>query len=373
MRRRLVEAVGLVLAGGLLAVAASELFLRLVRPQIFDIHPPGMYTEHPDLGYLLTPEFAGTIRRSEFAAPVRIGRGGLRGWEGGEKPAGSYRILVLGDSQTFGFGVRDEETLTARLGALLHASFPQREIEVLNAGVPGYGTADELAWLQLKGEELEPDLIIVQFLSVNDLLENRDPASSWAIVENGMLSARERAQSAASDSGDTFRRCQRYLKQRSHLWRLVSNTVGYWAIRLGWSADRAVLWGEDFSAEDAERGQRLLEQVADLATELGAQTLFLYTTGQAHVLTGSSATLASRRVLQAAAESTGVAWIDVSAELAKRADKLDLHYRKDGHWTPQGHAAVAEILADYLVATLFQGDGASHRDETRNLDGSAGN
>lgn len=373
MRRRLIEAVGLVLAGGLVGVAGSELFLRTLRPQIFDIHPPGMYTEHPELGYVLTPDFEGTIQRSEFATPVRIGGGGLRGWEAGDKAPGGYRILVLGDSQTFGFGVRDEETLTVRLGELLQARFPQRAIEVINAGVPGYGTADQLAWLKLRGEELQPDLIIVQFLSVNDLLENTEPASSWAIVDNGMLSARERTQNTAGDSGDTFRRWQRYLKQRSHLWRLVSNTVGYWAIRVGLSADRAVLWGEDFSAEEAELGERLLEELADVAAEQGARTLFLYTTGQAHVLTGSSATLASRKVLETAADSAGVPWIDVSAELAKRADKLDLHYKKDGHWTPQGHAAVAEVLADYLAATLFQSDRASQRDETRDLGGSAVN
>src|SRR5262245_30252165 len=58
------------------------------------------------------------------------------------KPAGVFRILVLGDSQLFGWGVGQEESFAPVLESLLAARDPHR-FEVLNAGVPGYNTVME--------------------------------------------------------------------------------------------------------------------------------------------------------------------------------------------------------------------------------------
>jgi hypothetical protein len=363
--RRLAEAVALVGISLLLASVGGELLLRFLRPQIFDIHPPGMYTEDPVLGYTLTPNFTGTIQRSEFTVPVRVGKGGLRSWEGGPKAADTFRILVLGDSQAFGFGVGDDQTFAAQLERLLAERHPGVSIEVINGGIPGYGTADQVAFLRARGAEIDPDLIVLQFLSVNDLKENRYPATTWAKIENGMLTAKQ-VDTSPEELVDVIWRWHRYLKLHSHLLRLLSDSVGYLTIRLGWSGSQDSLWGEDFTDEDAALGRSLLVEVAELGRELGADTLFLYTTGQAQVLDGTVDGLRSLEVVEAAAEASGATCIDVGTAMSRRSDRLDLYYRKDGHWTPQGHRAVAEIVIAHLEAarnTFEPGPGASFQAE----------
>jgi len=96
--------------------------------------------------------------------PIDINSKGLRDDEfSTQKPSGVYRILVLGDSITFGWGVRVEETYVQQLEHLLNASFPFRRFEVINAGVPAYDTGRELAFLKKEGLSYEPDLVIVGF------------------------------------------------------------------------------------------------------------------------------------------------------------------------------------------------------------------
>jgi hypothetical protein len=76
-----------------------------------------------------------------------------------------YRILVLGDSFVDGFSVSDYELFTA----LLEES--DRRLEVLNAGVGGYGTVQELLYLVSEGLKYGPDLVLLMFYD-NDLLDN---------------------------------------------------------------------------------------------------------------------------------------------------------------------------------------------------------
>jgi len=78
------------------------------------------------------------------------------------KPSGSFRVVGLGDSFTFGTGVREPDTYLAVL---------RRELggpEVLNLGVMGYSTANEVALLAARGPALEPDLVLIG-LVLNDI------------------------------------------------------------------------------------------------------------------------------------------------------------------------------------------------------------
>lgn len=315
--------------------------LRLAAPQNFGLHPVGMYREDPVVGYVLTPDFEGHFKRSEFHTPFVIGDSGLRGNKHRPKTPNTFRILVLGDSQAFGFGVTDDATFVSRLEALLTRRYPETDIQVLNGGVPGYGTADELAFFIKRGPELHPDLVVVQFLSVNDLQENRAPAATWAGVRDGILTARNSEQ---TPSPPAWAQAQRWLKLNSHLARLLLDSVGYLLTRVGLLGGVDALWGEDFTDDDAERGVALLREIAQRARQLGAPTLFLYTTGQAHVIEEEYEPLRSRTVIEDAAQLEGCSWIDATAELRKRSDRMDLYYPKDGHWTAAGHQAIAEIL-----------------------------
>ena len=81
------------------------------------------------------------------------------------KDPSTTRILMLGDSVTFGFGVAQHETTSAQLESLLNGS--GRRVEVLNAGVGNYNTAMQVeAYLQ-RQRSLGPDLVVLNFF-VND-------------------------------------------------------------------------------------------------------------------------------------------------------------------------------------------------------------
>ena len=71
------------------------------------------------------------------------------------------RLLFVGDSCTFGYGVRIEQTVPAQLQALLRSG-PQ-PVECINAGVPGYTLFQGWSWLVHYGFGLQPDLVLLQF------------------------------------------------------------------------------------------------------------------------------------------------------------------------------------------------------------------
>jgi lysophospholipase L1-like esterase len=98
----------------------------------------------------------------------RINAYGLRGRPVvATRPAGGLRVLCLGDSLTFGEGVLEQDAYPARLERLLAASMPGRPVEVINAGVQGYGTREEVAWYFLRGASLRPDVVTLGFF-LND-------------------------------------------------------------------------------------------------------------------------------------------------------------------------------------------------------------
>lgn len=80
---------------------------------------------------------------------------------------GGKRILMLGDSITFGWGVRLEETVSKRLERWLNNKIGRNRYEVINAGVGNTNTEMQVAYFLNEGKELSPDVIILNFF-IND-------------------------------------------------------------------------------------------------------------------------------------------------------------------------------------------------------------
>ncbi len=78
------------------------------------------------------------------------------------------RILGLGDSVMFGWGVKDDETYLAGLSGILNSVHPERSWEIINTAVPGYNTVMEVETLKEKGLAFKPDLVIIEYVG-NDL------------------------------------------------------------------------------------------------------------------------------------------------------------------------------------------------------------
>ena len=86
-----------------------------------------------------------------------------------DKPAGTLRVLALGDSHTQGYEVRQEATFAAVLERYLAKRGVQAE--VLNAGVSGFSTAEALAFLENEGYKYQPDVVVLGFYA-NDYEDN---------------------------------------------------------------------------------------------------------------------------------------------------------------------------------------------------------
>lgn len=84
-----------------------------------------------------------------------------------KKPSGTSRILILGDSVSFGHGVEDDETYSEQLEDLLSTS--EHPVDVINTGVPGNSPFQEFVDLE-RGLTFEPDIVVYQF-TLNDIVE----------------------------------------------------------------------------------------------------------------------------------------------------------------------------------------------------------
>ena len=84
-----------------------------------------------------------------------VNQAGFRDQERGPKTRA--RAIALGDSSVYGFGVDDSQTFTAQLERALGA-------DVINGGVPGYSSVQALNLMELRGYDLDPDLLIVSTL-----------------------------------------------------------------------------------------------------------------------------------------------------------------------------------------------------------------
>lgn len=103
-----------------------------------------------------------------MGVPVSINSLGLRDREYAEtKPAGKVRVLMLGDSVTFGWGVRIEDTPSKIVERRLNQGLSEPRYEVINAGVGNYNTVQEVTYFLERGQRLKPDVVVLNYF-IND-------------------------------------------------------------------------------------------------------------------------------------------------------------------------------------------------------------
>ena len=327
----------------LLMLAILEVTLRLLWPQIFLPHPQGMYSRDDDIGYVLTPDFDGEFRGAEFRVSVRTNNTGLRGIDLRPLAKNSVRILCLGDSFTWGWGVNDNETYPAELEKLLQIRYPRLDVQVLNAGVSGYGTDEELEFLKKRGADLKPDIVISQFFSGNDFDDNRHAASRSTEIRDGMLF---QIHQTVSQQQPAWLKTVNWLKQRSHLAHMVSNRIGYLAMGLGLLDELERPLSKYFTEEDGRRATDHLIEISKVAHNLGARMLFVFVPEKIQVLSRPQDPLRAAALVQEAAMIADVPSIDLTPELVKTENLDKLYFVQDAHWTSKGHKWMAQILSE---------------------------
>ncbi|MBI1397568.1 MAG: hypothetical protein GC151_16465 [Betaproteobacteria bacterium] len=230
---RLLNAVLLVasLAMSLLVVELVAREFYAPPPKVMDAFrasPTGNYRRDPLLGWM--PRESRHERHTQegsFDSTFTTNSHGLRNPEVAyEKPPGIRRIVVLGDSFAWGYGVNDEEVFSRRLESALHHT------EVINLGVVGYGTRQEFLYLQREGMKYHPDTVVVA-VCMNDFL--------W----KDYLRLHDSVRKPGAVVGETgwIHRVKKTLSEHSALYELLVTSVNTNKPLVNWLVDHHVKEG----------------------------------------------------------------------------------------------------------------------------------
>jgi hypothetical protein len=367
--RRVLPTLLLLLVSTVVALGLGEAFLRVFHPQTL-----GFSWWTPDGLQVHVPGRSGIYQRSEYRIPVHFNEMGFRGPEFAvPKPPDTFRILALGDSMVEGMQVREDQVLTTRIQQALADVSPH--VEVLNLGVSGYGTDDELDVLRRYGPELQPDLVLVFVTLGNDVRNNL--VQGHCSLDHGALACRPLERLSG------FKLWRKHLKnllathsQLYQLWRAFTDRRS-WALRApptddpGLDPEWAFLVDSQRDPEPAYQAKgvaltgALLAELRRVAAGLGAPTWVVLLPHREQVEAARWQALVARagagaqlvrdepqQALTRAADAAGIPVVldPLPALLAADARGEKSFFRIDGHIDAAGHALVAEQVVAALRA-----------------------
>lgn len=296
----------------------------------------------------------GWAGRPGAVAPMGTGRATLnaRGYRGRElplpKPGDRTRVVVLGDSIAFGYGVSDEQAFPHLL------TVRDNGLEAVNLGVEGYGPGQELLVLQREGLRDDPDVVVLAFCLRNDfvdailpvaLYDGVTPRPRFRLVEGSLVL--DDAAVRRSGAG----RALQTLSDHSHLFNRLS-----------------ALLPRPEGPEDVDWRQRKQEALRDedyalrltLALVMEMENVcrrrgvaFLVATFPNGLDYWMKPELADR--FHDSLKAAGVWVVDVGAHFrALGLTPQEIAIDRTGHLGPLGHAATSEIL-EREIASRFDG------------------
>jgi hypothetical protein len=159
----------LIIASIIVTIFISEIGLRIAGISYHQFHASDLLT-----GVKLRPNAEGLYRK-EGEAYVSINSDGLRDREHTKtKPANTIRIAVLGDSYAEALQVPVEKTFWSIMEKELNKcqQFSGKDVEVINFGVSGHGTTQELLTLRHRVWDYSPDIVVLTVTTGNDISDN---------------------------------------------------------------------------------------------------------------------------------------------------------------------------------------------------------
>jgi lysophospholipase L1-like esterase len=303
--------VGLMTYQERLVIDWSRLSVRMQTPPIYVEEPTHEITGYrylfdEELGWRNIPGWTA----STAGKKLTINSKGLRDREYAyEKPDGTRRILVLGDSFTWGYGVENDAIFTE----VLERRFAKEDQpwEVINSGVSGWGTDQEYLWFRREGIKYRPDLVIVAFYILND------PYNNIGSVQYGL------GKPVFTDT----------------------NLNGLNPPRL----NPGPLKEEVPGLSPLQMSAALLGAIARSCESIGARLVVMKF--GLHGTRPDPATLAFDRALAASIQSRpGVLFLDLDQECDARGHSFFkmIEGNDDGHWNAYGHKLVGEMLHEFL-------------------------
>lgn len=313
----------------------------------------------------LRPDFDAGYQTRIYNVHIGINSKGLRDEEVPyAKPAGTTRVLSVGDSFAFGLGVELEEAYCKVAQSELGAGW-----QVVNTGVPGWCTANELDFLVSEGFRYEPDIATLCLYADNDVREN-------SLIDTYKVDAAGRAVRRAPFQGymcyttrvgqpDTplvelmhRRRTSAkgdaapgpsWIVRNSNLYRLARRAVSRVAHR-----DRVAAmaqWAEVHGARQRPLTASLLAEFTRQCAERDIPTLILLMPGPGDAEASAQDDFCETlQDLTGPAEKLGAVVIDLAPAL-HRAGVRNVYHEGDFHINAAGHRIVGHLLAQALRKT----------------------
>lgn len=281
-----------------------------------------------------TADFRGYFTTKWMRTQVRHNHYDYRGAEFEEvKPAGVYRVAVLGDSFTYGNGLREDDRFSNLVGAALR----DRQVEVLNFGFPGNNWPEHVRTLEKRVLRLRPDFVLLQW-GTND------------IELDEHVAGRPKTPPLIGD-----RDWHEWLYARSALYTMLNAQWVRWQIRktMGDSYDHYLvrLYG-DPASEGARRADTLMRRFLELCRERGIGVgLVLFPDAAVSLGPDYPYQFMHDRVA-AICRETGVTCVDLLPAYRTVADRLSLWVTPlDAHPSPLAN----RLAASAILATFAPG------------------
>ena len=248
-------------------------------------------------------------------APFQTNSRGLRDREYElEKPAGTYRIAVVGDSFTMPSGVAVEDAYHSLLENRLNQREDGWRYEVLNFGVGGYSLRQYLGVLEHKALEYAPDLFLVGFCAETDHRRGLSP---------------ERLK------GPYRAKPKRHSLYHSFAWQRIQNLFGK-----GMPLSQG-LGTEPLEISEAEQAymERIFAGIAELGRRESVGIVVAYLSNRAR----------DPRMVREIAGANELAFVDVSRSFEGKPLEDYIIYRIDGHPNEAAHQIFADEIFDFLA------------------------
>lgn len=337
---------------------------------LFRRSSPPLYQSEPFAGYMNRPNLAFDHHTNEFRAHYFTNDQGFRvAGPGTEyalaKPANTYRIMLLGPSFAYGWGVDYGKSFANLLPRILTEKgfAPGRKIELIDAGIPAMPPASQLNWYAHVGKNYQPDLVI-QFI-YGSMAVTTDPHANYVADSEGHLvetdlTPAQRWREKAKQFATVFYGWLLWTDLDAWL-HGKSDTEGNTVLGAGRQlTEEKVFEPSKPSVRDATA---FYGNLAEAARESGARLQIVYFP-LSYILYPQDESrwrhLGVRDVTaQEAFDANFVAYlnkrsipaIDITPALRQAAvAPKRLYYWLDIHWTPEGNAAAARAVADYLVS-----------------------
>jgi hypothetical protein len=256
---------------------------------------------------------------------------GVRGKTEFTPSTDAVRVVTLGDSFTFGQCVADDETYSSYLEQI------DDRLEVVNLGVHGYGSDQQLLKLQLEGTQYEPKIIIVGFVNENlerNRLKFRDFAKPKFILKDGTLKLQESHIKSPEE-----------LKRDIHL-----HTLNYLNILV--TKVRDTFFRKSVEKYENALAMNVLEEMISTASSINAQMVLLYLPDQSEILENR---INPHIVYQQLCERTDIICIDPSSRILTQAQKTDQPsqlFAACQHYAKEVYKIIATSLYEQLKGYL---------------------